>query len=257
MDTLSQLRPTLTKLRMSGILEHLEERIRQATENKLGYSEFLFSVMQDEYQRRETQALALRLKRSNLHPAKTMETFDLDANEKYPKTAIRELATGLFVEKAENVIVVGPSGVGKTHLVQALGHEVCRRGHKVLNDRLINILSYLNTGRADDTHKRRLRSLIEVPLLIMDDFGLSEFSAKEQIDFYEIVSGRYESKSTILTSNRDVPEWLSLFSNPLLGSATVDRLVHRGVRITIDGPSYRTKEAYQLNTGYGLTELKY
>lgn len=114
-----------------------------------------------------------------------------------------------------------------------------------------------DTGRADDTHKRRLRSLIEVPLLIMDDFGLSEFSAKEQIDFYEIVSGRYESKSTILTSNRDVPEWLSLFSNPLLGSATVDRLVHRGVRITIDGPSYRTKEAYQLNTGYGLTELKY
>ena len=253
MDTLTQLRPVLTKLRMSGLLEQLDERIRQANENKLGYSEFLFSVMQDEIERRENHTLALRLRKSNLHPAKTMESFDLSANPKLPVQAIKELAGCSFVNKAENIIIVGPSGVGKTHLAQAFGHQACRYGHGVTSDRMSNILSYVHSGRADDSYNRKLRHLLEIPLLIIDDFGLGELSTREQMDFYEIVCGRYEKRSIIITSNRDLKEWFSLFQNALVASAIVDRLMHRGVRLVIEGDSYRFKDSVKLNAEYGLT----
>jgi len=238
---------------MSGLLEHLDERIRQANENKLGYSEFLFSVMQDESERRENHALALRLRKSNLDPSKTMETFDLSVNPKLPVQIIKELAGCSFVSKAENIIILGPSGVGKTHLAQAFGHEACRHGHNVTYNRLVNVLAYLHSGRADDSYAKKLRNLLEVPLLIIDDFGLGELSEREQMDFYEIICGRYERKSVIITSNRDLKEWLSLFHNGLVGSATVDRLMHRGVRLVIEGASYRFQDSIRLNEKYGLT----
>ena len=243
MNDVSQLKPKLTRLRMSGILDNLDLRIREAEESRLGYSEFLLTLFQDEIGRRESKALALRFKRSGLNPQKTLETFDFNFNARLHAPLVRELASCAFLERRENVFLVGPSGVGKTHLANAVGHEAVRRCHDVLFRRTTALLKWLNSGRADATYDRKLASLAEFPLLILDDFGLEELSPAHQHDLYELICARYETSSTIITSNRDLAEWPSVFENPLMRSAAVDRLVSPGVKLTIEGDSFR-REAF-------------
>ena len=252
MNVLAQLKPKLTRLKMSGILENLEMRIKQAEEERTGYSEFLLTLFQDEIERRDFKTLTRRLKKSGLDPKMTLETFDFRFNTKIHEPLIKELATSSFVERSENVFLLGPSGVGKTHLATALGHEACRRGIDVIFCRTYDIIKWLGSGRADNTLERKLKNLARMPLLVLDDFGLNDLTPVQQNDLYELICARYESASTIITSNREFSEWLSIFENPLIGSAAMDRLVHRAIKIIIEGKSYRL-EAF--STKNNLSEL--
>ena len=239
MNVMAQLKPKLIRLRMSGILENLEDKIRQAEEERSSYPEFLLTLIQDEVERRDFKALSMRFKRSSLDPKMTMETFDFRFNAQIHEPLIKELASGSFIDRKENVFFVGPSGVGKTHLASAIGHEVCRQGFDVLFRRTYVLLKWLGSGRADNTFDRKLRYLTQTPLLILDDFGLNDLNPVQQNDLYELICARYETASTIITSNREFAEWLGVFENPLIGSAAMDRLVHRAVKVIIDGLSYR------------------
>jgi DNA replication protein DnaC len=239
MNELSQLKPKLSRLKMSGILERLDLRIKQAEEGRQGYSEFLLAIIQDEIERRDFKGLASRLKKSGLDRKMTLESFDFRFNAHIHEPLVRELAGSSYIERLENIFLVGPSGVGKTHLAMALGHEACRRGIDVIFRRTFALLKWLGSGRADGTFDRKLKYLADVPLLILDDFGLNDINPMQQNDFYELICARYESASTIITSNRDFAEWISVFDNPLIGSAAMDRLVHRGIKIVIVGNSYR------------------
>jgi DNA replication protein DnaC len=202
MELKSQLVPKLKSLRLSGILETLEVRNREAIEEKCTYVEFLQKLLEDEVERRGQKQLSLRLRRSNLDPAKTLEAFDFSFNPNINRQKIYDLATCAFVERAESVFLCGPSGVGKSHLCQALGHESVRRGYDVLFMRTSAMLAHLNAGRADGSYERRLASLHRPDVLCLDDFGLKPMRPPAMEDLYEVIEGRYGHGAIILTTNR-------------------------------------------------------
>jgi DNA replication protein DnaC len=239
MDELSLLRPKLTRLKLSGITETLSLRITQGMNEKWSFSQFLDMLLSDEVERRDFKQLGRRLTRSGLEPDKTLESFDFHFNPRIHEPTFRELATCGFLQKHENLFLVGPSGVGKSHLAQALGHEACRRGQEVLYRRTAVVMDWIAAGHGDGTHGRRMKQVAAVSLLLLDDFGLTPLSESQQTDLYELICERYEKRSTILTSNRDFNEWPMVFANPLMGSAAMDRLVHQAVKIVIEGKSYR------------------
>jgi DNA replication protein DnaC len=236
-----QLVPKLKSLRLSGILETLELRNRQAVDEQLSYVAFLQRLLEDEIERRAQKQLALRLRRASFDLEKSLEGFDFGFNPSINRHQIIDLATGSFIERHENVLIQGPAGVGKSHLAQALGHEACRRGFDVLFTSASRMLAHLNGGRADGTYERRLATYLRADLLIVDDFGLKPLHPPAPEDLYEIVNERYEKGSLIVTSNRAFSEWPDLFQSPLLASAALDRLAHNAHQITITGDSYRAK----------------
>jgi DNA replication protein DnaC len=232
----------LSRLKMTGIAEMLEQRLEQAMEEKWSYSMLVEMLLTDEIERRNHNQLTLRLAKSRLEADKTMETFDFSFNTKTQTALIRELSSCAFIEKKQNIFILGPSGVGKSHIAQALGHQACRREEDVLFYCTYQLFEWIYAGRGDGTHKKRLAQVIKTPVLILDDFALQPLNEQQQNDLYQLIAERYEKSSTIITSNRDFDEWPSIFANALLGSAALDRLVHRGIQMIIEGGSYRLAE---------------
>lgn len=239
MSDLVTLKPKLIRLKLSGVLESLELRMREAQEQQWDYTTFLTMLLDDEVQRRDAKQLNRRFGKSGVDPQKTLATFDFDFNPSVHKPTILEIASCRFLEHRHCVFFVGPSGVGKSHLAQAVGHEALMRGVDVLYRNTYELMSHIYGGKADGSHERRLATVASVPLLILDDFGLRDLNAGQQEDLYELICRRYERHATIITSNRDFSEWQGVFSNQLMGSAAMDRLVHRAIKIVIEGKSYR------------------
>lgn len=232
--------PVLKKLRLSGVLESLDIRLRQATEDNLSQIEFLYRLLVDEVERREARQLHLRLRRAAFDSQKPLDSFDFSFNPGLPKAKILDLATCRFLDTHTNVLVVGPSGVGKSHLAQAIGHRACLAGNATLYTTAQQMFSALRAGRGDGTYERRLARFTAPRLLVVDDLGLRPLAHDEPMDLYELIRGRYEKSSTIITSNRDVNEWYPLFGDALLASAAMDRLLHHSDILVLDGKSYRT-----------------
>jgi len=247
MDEIKFLRPKLTRLKLSGMLETLSHRMDQAISERWSYSQFLDILLTDEVERRDQKQLSRRLVRSELDPEQTLETFDFLFNPRIHKNVFKELALCGFMEKRENLFLLGPTGVGKSHLAQALGHEACRKGHEVIFRHIGKLVQWIRAGKGDGSYERRLNYACSIDLLILDDFGLQPLSEEQQSDLFEIISERYGKKSLIITSNRDFNEWPAVFKNPLMGSAAMDRLVHRATKVAIEGPSFRT-DAFKKRT---------
>ena len=241
MELKHQLTPHLKQLRLSGMLETLDDRHLQAVEAKWSYLDFLERLLQDEVERRNQRQLQLRLRRAALDTIKTLETFDFLFNPTLNRQQILALAVGDYIRKKRNVILCGPTGVGKSHLAQALGQEACRRGFHVLFTNAYKMLQHLHGGRADDTLERRLKTYLRPDLLILDDFGLKPLPSPAPTDLYDIINERYERGSILLTSNRPPSEWPGLFGDPLLAAAGIDRLCHQAEIIIIRGDSFRAQ----------------
>ena len=197
-------------------------------------------LVQDEVARRDQKKYASRLRRAGFRSNKTLESFDLDFNPTLNRRMINELARCQFVEEKVAVLIAGPCGTGKSHLAQALGHCAVQQGQDVAFYTQAKLLAYLNAARATNTYERRFQTLVKVPLLIIDDFGLKPLKSPQDEDIHDLIDERYERGATIITSNLDFSEWGDAFPNKLLGAATLDRLRHNAYRLILEGESYRT-----------------
>ena len=232
----------LRKLKLGGFGETLDLRLAQALQDELSHLVFLTLVVKDEIERREAKKLAVRLQKASFEEEKTLEGFDFAFNPKIKRGTVTDLATCLFVEKREHVLIYGPAGVGKTHLAQALGHEACRRGYSVLFVKAMKMLRHLFASRADQSWERQIKKYLHPDLLIIDDFGLTALTPIQAEDIYELVTERHLRSSLVMTSNRPPQDWLALFPDPVMANSALDRLSHHAHHLMIDeGESYRKR----------------
>jgi DNA replication protein DnaC len=240
MNPMPEIIPMLKQLRLSGILDSLESRNRQAIEEKLSYMDFLATVITDEIARRAQKRFSSAVRRANFRNQKTLEEFDFTFNPNINRNLITELASCRFMEEKVCILIVGPCGTGKSHIAQALGHCAIRAGYDVLFTTVSKMLSQLHAARATNGFDRHFAKLASVDLLIIDDFGLKPLQGSQDEDFHDVIAERYERKSTIVTSNLDLPEWTDAFPNRILGAATIDRLRHGAYKVVLEGKSYRS-----------------
>ena len=209
-----QLVPFLKRLRLSGVLETLDVRNQQAIEGKWTYVEFLARLLEDEVERRAQKQLALRIRRAAINTTKTLEGFDFDFNPTLNRQQVLDLATGTYIRQKRNVLICGPTGVGKTHLAQALTHEACRRGYTALFINTYKMLQHINGGRADSTLERRFQTYLRPDLLELEDLGHKPLRPPEPEYLNDIIKDSYERGSVLLTRNRAPDERPDLFGNP-------------------------------------------
>jgi DNA replication protein DnaC len=184
MSVTDELVPLLKKLKLSGVLHSFELRLREAVDDGLVHEEFLYRLLKDEVERRDAKQLDQRVRRANFDHQKTLEDFDFHFNPDIPKPKVLDLATCTFVDRRQNVLLLGQTGVGKSHIAQAIGHRACRAGHSVLYIEANDLLKQLRAARADASYDRKMAKLTGVDLLIVDDLGLRTLTDQEPIDLY-------------------------------------------------------------------------
>jgi len=241
MSDIQHLVKKLKSLKMGGMLETLEVRLNQCEDSHLGYIEFLEFLLEDELQRRANKKLETRVHQARFEEVKTLETFNFEFNPKISSRQIMDLATCRFIERKEWALFIGPVGVGKSHLIQALGHQACRQGYRVLFSRASRLLTDLGGGHADGTWESRMKRYLKPDLLLIDDFAMKELTLKQAEDFYELVNERTHIGSLVLASNRSPKDWYPLFPNPVLAEGILDRLINKAHHVVLTGRSYRTK----------------
>lgn len=242
------LRRTLKALKLGGLTNTLPERLALARQRKMGHAAFLELLLSDEITRRESRSAMLRARTAGLDPTMRIDTWDEPDNLTYDRTLLSDLTSLRFAEAGHGVLILGPVGVGKTHLATALGHIGIRRRRSVHFARADKLFTRLRAARLDNTLQAEIRKLARVDLLILDDFALRPLDAIETNDFYEIVVERHRKASTILTSNRDPAEWLTMMNDALLAQSAVDRLTSGAHTLVIEGPSYRQRDPHQRAT---------
>lgn len=238
----------LKRLKLGRILETLPERLVLAEQQDMSLEDLLLLVLTDEVSRRDSAAAGMRARDAGLDPAMRLELWDKTAKVTFEKRMLAELTSLRFLETHRHVVVLGPVGVGKTFIAQALGHLACVHGYHVRFVRADDMLHRLRQSRFDNSRDAEMTALTNVDLLVVDDFALEPMSKDESRDVYQLFLERTGHASMIITSNRDTSEWLAMFDEVLLAQSAVDRFKNAAYDFVIEGESYRPRLKPKLDT---------
>ena len=230
-------------LKLTGMLEALDEQLSSPDINQLSFEERLGLMIDREMTTRNNRRLKSRLKKARLRQNACMEDIDYRHPRGLKRDQIQQLLGNRWLQEHQNVIIVGPTGVGKTWLACALAQKACRDGYTVEYLRLPRLLQDLNLARADGRYPKLIAGLAKTDLLVLDDWGLSPLTEGQRRDLLEIVEDRHNLKSTMITSQMPVEHWHELIGDPTLADAILDRLIHNAHRVPLKGESLRKKQA--------------
>ena len=236
------LETLLSRMKLDHLSHSLDQICDHASAKDLDYRTFLESVLESEWQGRQLRGAEARIKMARFASIKTLEQFDFDFQPSVDRTVVRELSGCAFVGRAHNVVLLGPPGVGKTHLAIALGLKAAQAGFSVLFLTLEALMSRLNRARHENRLERTLQQLAYPKLLILDELGYLPLNRDEASLFFRLLVRRYEKGSLIVTSNKSFVDWGEIFNDQVLAAAILDRLLHQSTTINIRGESYRMKE---------------
>jgi len=237
-----ELTTLLEKLRMDHLDAQLDAVCQQAAAGELDYKSFLARALETEWQGRYRRGIEARLRQSRFPWVKTLEQFDFDFQPSLDRRQVRELAGLSFVERADNVVILGPPGVGKTHLAVALGVRAVEAGYSVLFLTLETLMTRLVRAKHENRLERALQQLAYPKVLVLDEIGYLPLSREEASLFFRLIVRRYERASLVITSNKSFLDWGEVFNDHVLATAILDRLLHHATTLNIKGESYRLKE---------------
>ncbi len=243
------LQTALKKLRLSGIVQSLDIRLQEAAGNGLNHTEFLELVLQDELAVRNERLMNRRIKAADFRELKTLEDFDFSFNSSIKKKQIYELATCRFIREKRPILCLGPPGTGKSHIVQSLGYQAIKSGFVVLYRSIFDVVRDFLHDDAFDGQDQVLRKYLKPDLLIIDDMGMKMLPKRSGEYLFEIIMRRYETRSTMMTSNRPIEDWGKLIGDVPAATAILDRFLHHAEIITITGKSYRLRNQARRSKG--------
>lgn len=232
----------LEKLGLTHMARVAAHRAEEAAQMNKGYLDYLHTLVEEELAARYERYVETRTRLAHFPFRKTLDQFDFEAQPGVDKKLIEDLATMAFVERTSNVLLLGPPGVGKTHLAVGLGMRAIERGYSVYFIRLDDMIRQLSQAHREGRFVRKLRIYLKPKVLICDEVGYTQLERTEAALFFELISKRYEKGSVIITSNKSYGDWGSIFGDRVMAAAILDRLLHHSVTLNIRGPSYRLKE---------------
>lgn len=231
----------LREFKLSGISANLEERLNFATQNQIGYLEFLEILCEDEVNNRSANSYKKRLSKAKIPARKTLEDFDFLFQPSIDKKQVNDAYTCQFIREHKNLIFIGNPGTGKSHLSIAIGLNAIAKGFRVLFTSVGEMLAQLHMAKADNSYYKKLQDYLTPDLLILDELGFKALPHYAADDFFDVISKRYEKGSCIITTNKTFEQWGDIFTDSILASAILDRMVHHSKIFKINGHSYRAR----------------